>query len=333
MRIDPRGGKDEPPPIPVELDAREGIDGGSDGVLALPSRLEAFAIAHRCALAVSAYLDEQTEGSRNERLVRAHRSAKLEACGRWLLFRNYYRVDVVRLHAASFCKDHLLCDLCAMLRARKYTARIMQRIETLDWGEQGWDPWLITFTVKNGDDMEERFAHLRSSLLTVWKRRTETRKRGRGSSAFAAMEGAIGGIELKRGKQSGQGHPHAHLVSFWSDTPRFLACGAEWLEITGDSKNVHFDAITDRGKGLVGSVMEAVKYPLKPGDISIEDRVAWASFLRSRRLLLSVGVLHGVKVPTELSDDMTELLADEPFLEYVYRWLERASHYNFDGIA
>jgi hypothetical protein len=58
----------------------------------------------------------------------AKMSVKLRTCGNYLLFRDYYTVGKVRLHAASFCKKHLLCPLCAIRRGAKMVKAYMDRL-------------------------------------------------------------------------------------------------------------------------------------------------------------------------------------------------------------
>jgi hypothetical protein len=48
---------------------------------------------------------------------------RLTTCGDYLLFRHYFTIDAVRLHAASFCMKHLLCPLCAIRRGARRSKR------------------------------------------------------------------------------------------------------------------------------------------------------------------------------------------------------------------
>jgi len=84
---------------------------GTDGVAALPTKLDRYGRAHQRALRMAHYATEK-----GERKL----AAKLEHFGHWLVFRHYYTVDKVRLHAADFCKKHTLCPLCAIRRGAKY---------------------------------------------------------------------------------------------------------------------------------------------------------------------------------------------------------------------
>ena len=46
-------------------------------------------------------------------------AAGLATCGNYLHFREYYTVGKVRLHSARFCKQHLICPMCAIRRGSK----------------------------------------------------------------------------------------------------------------------------------------------------------------------------------------------------------------------
>lgn len=40
-------------------------------------------------------------------------------------------MDTVRLHAAQFCKIHMLCPMCAIRRGAKALAAYLQRFEAI----------------------------------------------------------------------------------------------------------------------------------------------------------------------------------------------------------
>ena len=85
-------------------------DSQADG---LPSRIARYSRAKERALAMRDYLVTIGETKAFEA------AGLLQACGNYLHFRHYYTVDQVRLHAAHFCKQHLICPLCAIRRGSK----------------------------------------------------------------------------------------------------------------------------------------------------------------------------------------------------------------------
>lgn len=77
----------------------------------------------------------------------------------------------------------------------------------------------MTLTVKNGDDLAERFKHLHGAQRELWKRR----QRGRGS-VLDGVVGAVWSYEVKRGDNSGQWHPHLHMIALAESNPARSVC-------------------------------------------------------------------------------------------------------------
>jgi len=137
---------------------------------------------------------------------------KLRRCGEYLLFRHYQTVDQVRLHAADFCKKHLLCPLCAIRRGAKMVKAYMDRLEVIGQYHPAVKAYLVTLTVKDGEDLGERFRHLKQAVKILQQAR-RSHLRGKGPHVEAAKAiGGVGSYEFKRGKGSGLWHPHVHMV-------------------------------------------------------------------------------------------------------------------------
>ena len=61
-------------------------------------------------------VDFKSEGE-NEISNKALKAAtKLKGCGQFLLFRNYYTINQIKLEKAHYCAQHLLCPMCAGVR-------------------------------------------------------------------------------------------------------------------------------------------------------------------------------------------------------------------------
>jgi hypothetical protein len=186
--------------------------------------------------------------------------------------------------------------------------------------------YLVTFTVKDGPDLSERFAHLHSSLTRLHKTR---HGKGQWSEARKAA-GAVWSYEFKRGQGSGAWHPHVHAVWLCEDAPDMYKLRAEWEAITGDSFMVDVRPFHDQDDVLNG-FLEVFKYAVKFADLSLDD--AWHGYqtLSGRRLIASFGAFRGVDVPEDLTD---EGLDDLPYVELLYRFV-RGAGYSFseDGPA
>ena len=65
---------------------------------------------------------------KNQESINALKSAqKLNECGNYLLFKNFYTIGEVKL-AKLTCGQHLLCPFCAAIRASRAIQRYVERI-------------------------------------------------------------------------------------------------------------------------------------------------------------------------------------------------------------
>ena len=295
-------------PLAADILAEE-ADQRAGGIAALPTRVGRYSEAHRRALAMADYA--LTIGEKAT-------ASKLTFCGDYLLFRHFYTVDDVRLHAANFCRKHLLCPLCAIRRASKYMQAYMQRLELVLAQHPGLKAFLVTVTVKDGEDLQERFQHLRAAMRRMTQARRDHLKaplKNRHVEAAKAL-GGVHSIEAKRGKGSGLWHPHAHAVWLCYEAPDASKLAQEWHGWTGDSYIVDVRPFHDQND-VAGGFAEVFKYALKFSDLPLDDN--WQAFLElsNRRLVDSFGLLRGVEVPEELTDEPLEGL---PYIDYLFRW-------------
>lgn len=276
---------------------------GADDATALPSRLSRYSKAHHRAVEMSHYARANGESKIGD---------KLEKCGSYLLFRDYFTVGKVRLHAAQFCKKHLLCPLCAIRRGAKMVKAYLDRLRVITASRSDLKPYMVTLTVKDGPDLLERFNHLYRSVQKLHKMRSG---KGQYSEACKA-EGAVWSYEFKRGKNSGEWHPHVHAVWLCNEKPNQKALSEQWKRITGDSYIVDVRSFHDESD-VIGGFLEVFKYAVKFSDLPLEDN--WEGFKRlgGKRLIASFGLFRGLDVPDELTD---EKLDDLPFIELLYKF-------------
>lgn len=288
------------------------LDGVSEGIEALPKRVDRYSTAKKGALDVAEYM-QGLPGQQGKAV-----SQRVMACGDYLLFRHFFTVDKVKLHAAQFCKAHLLCPLCAIRRGAKALAAYLARWETVQLQRPGLRPYLVTLTVKDGPDLAERFNHLHKAQRELWKRK----QRGRGS-VLDGVAGAVWSYEVKRGNGSGQWHPHLHMIALAEVEPSVEKLSREWHEITGDSFIVDVRPISQEDP--VSGFIEVFKYAVKFSDQEPADTVhAWAT-LKGKRLLASSGCFRGVDVPDDLADDASDV-AGLPFMDMLYRYSTRGGY-------
>lgn len=278
---------------------------GVQGIEALPKRVDRYSKAKKGALDTAEYM--ATLSKHQATAKRVH------GCGDYLLFRHFFTIDTVKLHAASFCMKHLLCPLCAIRRGAKALGAYLDRFEALKRSSARLRPFLVTLTVKDGPDLAERFKHLHDSQRELWKRKQ--RRRG---SVLDGVEGAVWSYEVKRGNGSGLWHPHLHMIALAEVAPDAERLSREWHQITGDSFIVDVRPISqeDPASGFV----EVFKYAVKFSDQEPADTVhAWET-LAGKRLLGSAGCFRGVEIPEDLTDDPGDYLG-LPYVDLLYRYL------------
>lgn len=258
------------------------------------------------------------EQSQNKRLV-----AELESCASYLVFKNYYTINEVRLHAMKSCRKHLLCPFCAMRRGAKYLQAYLDRLAVVTAQNPRLRAYFVTVTIKNTESLEQGYTHLRNAMRKMMKQRSNA-LRGQKQVEFAKALGAVHSIEFKRGSGSGLWHPHAHMIWLCEIPPDAHKLSQEWLSLTGDSYIV--DVRECYGETLVEAFMEVFKYALKFTALPFADNWLAYQTLRGKRLIDSFGCLKGVEVPEKLTDDDL----DEPYLLMLYRFIKGAG-YSFVG--
>jgi hypothetical protein len=288
------------------------LDGVSEGIEALPQRVDRYSKARKGALDVAEYM-QGLPGQQGKAV-----SQRVTACGDYLLFRHFFTVDKVKLHAAQFCKAHLLCPLCAIRRGAKALAAYLQRWEAIRLQRPTLRPFLVTLTVKDGPDLAERFNHLHKAQRELWKRKHRIYE-----SALDGVEGAVWSYEVKRGQGSGQWHPHLHMIALAEVEPDAETLSREWHEITGDSFIVDVRPISQEDP--VSGFIEVFKYAVKFSDQEPADTVHAWSTLKGKRLLASSGCFRGVDVPDDLADDASDV-AGLPFMDMLYRYSRRGGY-------
>lgn len=317
--------------MPTDSDAPDGLQPAeaSDEAQTLPGRVDRYGKAKDRAQRMVAYLGliapeppvfDTLPGNPRFHPFMARR--KLEECGNWLRFRSYFTVGKVRLAEASFCKEHLICPLCAIRRGGKALQKYQERFSIITAARPDLKPYLVTLTVVNGPDLAERYNHLAKSYGQLLARRRKPRT----LSVLREVSGGVGSIELtNRGKGW---HPHIHLLVLAADPPNMADLRSEWEQITGDSFMCDVRPIGDPVSGFC----EVFKYAVKFSDLSPADN--WHAFrlLAGRRLLTSFGCFRGVVVPDDLGDELADLDA-LPFVEIFYRYSFGARAYTVHGLS
>lgn len=283
-------------PLTVQSLAAEGQEGFQ--TTQLGARLERYGKARENALQFRDFLVIQDERKLAD---------SLGACGNYATFRDYFTVGQIRLAEFCTCKKHLICPLCAIRRGAKALRVYLARVQHLLACDQGLKAFLVTLTVKNGDNLEERFKHLSGHLRAYHKRRKGKRQKGEILKATSA----VWSYEFTN---KGKGwHPHVHSVWLAHEAPDSEKLAQEWHDLTGDSFIV--DVSPMDMSDPVGAFCEVFKYALKFSDLADLDRLHAYKILKGKRLQDSFGDLRGLDVEPS---DQDELLDDLPYIERLF---------------
>lgn len=248
------------------------------------------------------------------------RFARVMECGDWLKFRDYYTGPGIKLHSANFCKNTLVCSLCAIRRASRNLAAYLERLQVVQVVRPTLRPYLVTLTVRNRPHLGKALRHLTDSLTLLHRRRTDTKSR----SLMREVAGGVFSIEVTNtGKEW---HPHVHAIWLAEKQPDMFALRAEWEQITGDSfmcdvrpiekiENPEAD-IDPHAAGFA----EVFKYAMKPSELGPARMIEAYPILKGKRLIGSFGAFRGVPESKDLADDLTGL-DDLPYVEFLLHYI------------
>ncbi len=327
---------------------------GSDEISNFRSRLDRLETAKTRQLGIINYIRHICQVKKPElhsHVDFAKLSNGLNSCANYLVFHQYYTVNKVRLAKASFCKNPLLCQPCAIRRGSKQVSSYKDKFDEVSSNNSILKPYLLTLTVKNGNSLPERFEHLNSSVKKMLKRRRDFISSGRGYSQLSKAEGGVFSYELTKSKKGW--HPHCHMIVMldpsnpmdfpfssrpkkhnpeewsglttkeksiekakwkkWGESVKESELSKEWQRITQDSCVVDLRPVENETDGFI----EVFKYALKFSDLTPKDNLEAYSYLKGRRLTGSFGCFWGVKVPEKMTDD---LLSDLPYIELFYKY-------------
>lgn len=296
---------------------REEATKGADESSRLPERIARYTKAKKRSQQMAEYISGMAAEScetRKDELSKL--GCQIDDCASYLLFRNYFTVGKVRLAKAYFCKKHTLCPMCAIRRGAKTLKAYLDRYQIIRDENPDLELSMVTLTVKNGDDLKERYQHLEKSVRKYFDRRRQWLKRNRGFNELCKAEGAVYSYEITN---KGKGwHPHIHMLVLTrkGESIDKYRLSSEWEAITGDSKIVDVRPVVgDPADGF----MEVLKYAMKFSELSLEHNFSAYEILKGKRMLGCFGLFWGVKVPESMLDDQ---LDDLPYIELIYRYFE-----------
>jgi hypothetical protein len=262
---------------------------------------------------------------------RADLAYAIRRCASWIVLRERRDTGVHSLKSGNFCNRSLLCQPCAIWRARRAFREYYAVLMRLLVENATWRPYHMVLTVKNGVDLAERFEHLSKSVETLLKRRRLSIAGQRHASSIAGLEGGVMAFEVSRGKDGGW-HPHVHMIVMGPKRPVWSELRDEWEQITKDSKIVKVLALKNccdiwDGEGkmrddahnlLARDMLELFKYPLKFSSLAASDVVVAHDALEGRKMFRPWGAVKDYEMP----DGVRSAPCPEDYRDHVYQYVD-----------
>ena len=215
---------------------------------------------------------------KNEESIKALKSAqKLNECGNYLLFKNFYTIGEVKLSKLRTCGQHLLCPFCAAIRASRAIQKYVERIDQVLQENRKLKPVLITLTVKNGSNLAERSEHLMKSFRTLTNVVGTMKRKVEVLMSSVRFKGLCTPMKIHSMKKQANGI-RIFICSLWLinglisksfQNIGIALLGTRWLSMSAGKKK-------EKGHGYSKAAAEVCKYALKFGDLSVEK--TWEAF-------------------------------------------------------
>jgi hypothetical protein len=295
-----------------------------EGIQSLNDKLFRYGGFKTRSVSMANYITGELSGNLkptdNPLSVRKYKNAlaRLSHCGDWLVYNHYFTIDQLRLASADFCEKHLICPLCAARRGSKAIRVYEPKVQQLLDENPRLKAYMVTYTIKNGADLDERWKHITKGIkLLINRRRAHlSNPKKNPYTEFCKAQGGVYSFEVKRGQDSGEWHPHVHMIWLCESKPNQQKLRDEWEQITVDSFNVDVTPMTTGDQRLKG-FLEVFKYALKFSEMPLKDNWEAYRYLNGKRLVSPFGSLYGLKIPDNLADDLIE---DLPYLQMFYNY-------------
>jgi len=322
--------------------------GSTTGFFDIIKRTDRFGRAKLQSKKVAEYIgeildrDEHRFLTCNQKMNKLH--LRLDCCSDWMRFAHYIDHEETRLTAANFCNYPLLCQSCAVRRGALLVQKYDVTINQILSDNPKLKPYMLTLTVANGENLLERYEHLKKCFKLIQNKRSKyaCNPDRYAFTEFSKIDGAVFSYEIPKTKDGLMWNPHIHMLILCEEKPdmgfvRFDKKGNylpeksfglrnEWYKITGDS--FMLDLQDQRQSDVIDMCMEVMKYAVKFSDQDAAD--TWNLFrtLRGKQLFGSFGSLRGVKIPKNLLDEKLT----GPYYEYTMKYFGGGiySVYSFD---
>jgi hypothetical protein len=203
-----------------------------------------------------------------------------------------------------------------------------EKVELVSKNNPGLIPAMVTLTIKNGKDLEERIDHIKKA----WQKMGAAKRKGASlSGRHAPIEwnkvvGSLRAMEVTMSKV-GEWHPHFHIFVLLNDYIDHGKLSEEWERFTGDSKVV---GVTKCKGGIQAGLREVLKYSCKFSSMTHAETLHVYETCKGHRLIDPQGALRGVKEP-DIDSDSIEGMSG-PYRDFFAFWSDFAMKYRIERV-
>jgi len=219
----------------------------------------------------------------SQNIMQAYRAAggdwqrygdRMAYCASWLVFGVWEKEqqEAKRLRSAQFCKVRM-CPMCQWRRSKKLGAQVGQVVSTYKERNRSHRALFLTLTMPNVEPEQGRQAV--GELLAGFRKMTNSRR----WKGF--VQGAFRTVEVTRNEETGQIHPHLHVllmvgVNYFTRERGQYLTQADWqhwwAECLGLPEGQEYivdvrSVKRQHGKDGIGALAEVTKYCVKPEGI------------------------------------------------------------------
>lgn len=278
-----------------DSDFYEGTEGGAEGFLPSLDTQETTVPpddhhSYRSFLTSGCKLDMEFAESIyqiTDKKSQSSRSAKLSFCRTSAYFVRHRVTGEIRV-ASSRCKLRW-CPLCIR------TKRFILVTTIVPWLKKAIKPKFVTLTLKHSNAPLEHQIRSLYDYSRNLRRRPWFKRRCKGGIWF---------FQLTQNKDDGTWHPHLHLLIEGRYIPQSEFSDV-WLDVTGNSKIVHIEAVKDLKKAAE-YVARYATAPCRLSDYSLEDAETIFNALHGLRICGTFGTGRQIKLAPQKCEDASD---------------------------
>jgi len=207
------------------------------------------------------------------------------------------------------CKSRF-CIACQHDRSIMYIAKMIELVRRYLRG----GGYIIkgVITIRDGQVLKNRL----DFLMESWRKLTVS-NRGTRKQFLRRFEGGIRSVEVKKGKNSKEWHPHMHLLMLKARYEKDIDWFIEsWKQITNGEGSVFLQGVRIRkNEEYIDAVAEVVKYWLKPQLYSVEEFKELYECIKNKKMISSWGIVR--KELKKADEDFGKGIDEEKMLAFI----------------